>query len=191
MTTNIYMDTEFTGLHQNTRLISIGLIDERERTFYAEFDDFKDGFVHEQDKQWITNNVLPHLKFHNDPFFLSGSCEVSDTFVHAYGDTPYVAQAMFDWLQIFVPQAPVHVWSDCLSYDWVLFNQLFGHAMKLPDHISYIPFDICTLLLAKGMDPDISREALAGIPTYTQKHNALWDARVIKKCYEHIMTCKG
>ncbi len=33
---NIYFDTEFTGLHKNTTLISIGMIAENGRTFYAE-----------------------------------------------------------------------------------------------------------------------------------------------------------
>ena len=36
----IFFDTEFTGLHKNTTLISIGCIDEAGRTFYAEFIDY-------------------------------------------------------------------------------------------------------------------------------------------------------
>jgi hypothetical protein len=35
--TKIFFDTEFTGLHQGTTLISIGLISECGKTFYAEF----------------------------------------------------------------------------------------------------------------------------------------------------------
>ena len=34
--TKIFFDTEFTGLHQKTTLISIGLIAETGETFYAE-----------------------------------------------------------------------------------------------------------------------------------------------------------
>lgn len=37
---NIYFDTEFTGLHQNTTLISIGCVSEDNKTFYAELDDY-------------------------------------------------------------------------------------------------------------------------------------------------------
>jgi len=37
----IFFDTEFTGLHQNTSLISIGCIDEECRTFSAELTDYK------------------------------------------------------------------------------------------------------------------------------------------------------
>ena len=38
--TKIFFDTEFTGLHQNTTLISIGLIAETGQTFYAELTDY-------------------------------------------------------------------------------------------------------------------------------------------------------
>lgn len=36
----IFFDTEFTGLHQSTTLISIGLISKDGRTFYAECNDY-------------------------------------------------------------------------------------------------------------------------------------------------------
>ena len=36
----VFFDTEFTGLHRNTTLISIGLVSEDGRTFYAEFNDY-------------------------------------------------------------------------------------------------------------------------------------------------------
>jgi len=37
------------------------------------------------------------------------------------------------------------------------------------------------------IDPDINREDFAGIDKSKQKHNALWDAIVIKECYETII----
>ena len=36
----LYFDTEFTGLHKNTTLISVGLIAEDGQEFYAEFTDY-------------------------------------------------------------------------------------------------------------------------------------------------------
>jgi hypothetical protein len=38
--TKLFLDTEFTGLHQNTTLISIGLIADTGDTFYAELTDY-------------------------------------------------------------------------------------------------------------------------------------------------------
>ncbi len=84
------------------------------------------------------------------------------------------------WLKQF---NEVEIWSDCLSYDWVLFNQIFGHAFNIPKNVYYIPFDLCTLFYVKGIDADISREAFAEMSEGSQKHNALWDAKVIRQCF--------
>jgi hypothetical protein len=86
------------------------------------------------------------------------------------------------WLKSFGEE--IEMWSDCLHYDWVLFCELFGGAFNLPDCIYYIPFDICTMLKMKGLDPDINREKFSKLNHGASKHNALWDARVIKRCYE-------
>lgn len=75
----------------------------------------------------------------------------------------------------------------------VLFCQLWGHAFNVPKNIFYIPFDICTLMKIKGIDPDINREKFCdawSLEGPAQKHNALWDARVIKKCYETLIEIK-
>ena len=74
----------------------------------------------------------------------------------------------------------------------MLFCQIFGHAFNIPKNVYYIPFDLCTLLKSRGIDPDINREDFArgGEYWYTedqiQKHNALWDAKVIKACVDRI-----
>ncbi len=64
-----------------------------------------------------------------------------------------------------------------------------GNAFNIPKAIYYIPFDLCTLFRIKGIDPDVSREEFAEMTKGSQKHNALWDAKVIKKCYKKI--CAG
>ena len=55
----VFFDTEFTGLHQNTTLISIGLITQDEKTFYAEFTDYDKNQV----DTWIQENVISNLIF--------------------------------------------------------------------------------------------------------------------------------
>jgi hypothetical protein len=69
----------------------------------------------------------------------------------------------------------------------VLFNNLFGTAFDIPKCIYYIPFDISTLFLIKGVDPDINREDFSGKTEGSTKHNALWDAEVIQACYNKLM----
>ena len=53
----VFFDTEFTGLHKDTSLISIGLISEDRRCFYAELTDYDE----KQCDDWIRENVIKHL----------------------------------------------------------------------------------------------------------------------------------
>lgn len=100
------------------------------------------------------------------------------------GDSFYIRERLLDWLNQWTL---VEMWSDCLSYDWVLFNNLFGSALDIPTSVCYIPFDICTLFKVKGIDPDINREEFSGLTAESdRKHNALYDAQVIKACYEKL-----
>ena len=178
--TKIFFDTEFTGLHQNTTLISIGLVSECGKTFYAEFTDYDQKQVDE----WIKNNVIANLTLQN--YDIDRDYEPYARNVKAKGTKEHVKQALNHWLHQF---EQVEIWSDCLSYDWVLFNQIWGHAFDIPKNIYYIPFDVCTLFKIKGIDPDINREKFGCGEVYSEmpKHNALWDARVIKMCYEKLM----
>lgn len=169
----IFFDTEFTGLHQNTTLISIGLVAENGHTFYAELTDYDI----KQVDDWLEENILLNLIL-NDGHDKPGvaRCEIM-------GNRYQVADALKDWLSQW---NSVEMWSDCLAYDWVLFCQLWGHAFNIPENVYYIPFDICTVFKMKDIDPDISREEFAGLDADGQKHNALWDAMVIKACYEKL-----
>ena len=167
----IFFDTEFTGLHQNTTLISIGLVSECGKTFYAELTDYNKNQVDD----WIKDNVISNLILtkKNNSFYLN-SCRL-------LGNRKELKEALSKWFEQF---GQVEIWSDCLSYDWVLFNEIWGHAFNIPKNIYYIPFDICTLFKDKGIDPDISREEFANMDDKGEKHNALWDAKVIKRCFE-------
>lgn len=170
----VFFDTEFTGLHQNTTLISIGMVAENGHEFYAELTDFDLSQVDE----WLEKNVIANLVLPESIQSSGGNIALD-----VRGNTEVVRLALIDWLSQF---DDVEMWSDCLAYDWVLFCQLFGHAFKVPSNVYYIPFDICTVMKLKGVDPDISREELAGWTKGTAKHNALWDAKVIKACYEKL-----
>ena len=188
--TKVFFDTEFTGLHQNTTLISIGLISECGKTFYAEFNDYDKSQIDE----WLQNNVINNLKFKEpkqgeDEYYVATRSienKVPNDLYKSFSlelreSKSVVAFQLIQWLEQF---EQVEMWSDCLSYDWVLFNQLFGHAFNIPKNVYYIPFDICTLFKVKGIDPDISREEFSNMKENAQKHNALWDAKVIKRCFE-------
>lgn len=175
--TKVFFDTEFTGLHQYTALVSIGLVAETGQTFYAELTDYD--LLQVDD--WLKENVISklHLTEQDNAAYLKKWL--------LKGNVRELQDALKSWFSQF---DKVEIWSDCLSYDWVLFCQIFGHAFQIPQNIYYIPFDICTLFKAKGIDPDISREKFAYGEVYSEmlakKHNALWDAITIFECYKKL-----
>lgn len=177
MTTKIFLDTEFTGLHKKTTLISIGFVSECGKTFYAELDDYD----YKQVNRWIKKNVISKLKFTSGHFSKTTFSDESYS-IETCSNRKVVAIILMEWLKQF---EKVEIWSDCLAYDWVLFIDLFDNAFSIPSNVYYIPFDICTLFKMKGIDPDISREEFSGFKEFdSEKHNALYDAKIIKKCYE-------
>lgn len=184
MTTKVFMDTEFTGLHQFTELISIGLIDENGNTFYAE-NDFSLEQLKERDEDWIHENVIKNLNFRDCLGHFHDVINRPDgtTETIVLGSEKLLQFQLCIWLKKY---DYVEIWSDCLAYDWVLFNQLFGHAFNIPHNVNYIPFDICTMMKVLGIDPDVNREEFACMTKNDVKHNALWDARVIKACYKKL-----
>ena len=186
----LFFDTEFTGLHKNTTLISIGIVSEDGRTFYCELNDYNESQVND----WIRENVIAKLKFRrpekneDEPFATTRheSNPVPNNLYNGYsvefrGTMADLRYQLNTWLFQF--KETCYFWSDCLSYDWVLFNHIFGSAFDIPENVYYIPFDICTMFEMIGIDPDISREQFVNIVNRDEKHNALFDAKVIQDCY--------
>lgn len=201
----IFFDCEFTGLHQSTTLISLGCVAENGWTFYAEFSDYD----RKQVDAWIKENVISSLRWNNVADFHHDILQTKAFEVK--GEKQSIGEKLKIWLLASAcadssppqPAETLEFWGDCLAYDWVLFCELFGGAMKLPDWINYIPHHICTLFKLKGIDPDISREDFIGREKVMEfaevtntpqllgedlKHNALFDAQVIKACYDKLMS---
>ena len=185
----IFLDTEFTGLHQYTTLISIGIVSEFGDTFYAEFADYDKNQVDD----WIQENVINNLCLigkYNDPTWFHLDNLDDNIHMSVSGNIKYIKMMLDEWFDVVLDnneENNIEIWSDCLSYDWVLFNQLYGNALNLPDFIYYIPFDICTFMKLAGVDPDISREEFIGNSVEGDKHNSLYDAKVIKACYDKLI----
>lgn len=187
----LFFDTEFTGLHKDTTLVSIGIIAENGDCFYAELTDYDES----QLDDWLKENVMSKLTLLNLgsdtylPPFNKSNCLVR-------GNTETVKNELIKWLELF--NENFEIWSDCLAYDWVLFCNIFGGAQNLPQYIYYIPFDICTLFKIKEIDPDINREEFSDnvvLNSYSTecdievvKHNSLYDAKVIKVCYDKLIS---
>jgi hypothetical protein len=174
--TRIFYDSEFTGLHQYTTLISLALLCESGLGFYAEFNDF----AQDQCDDWIKTNVLQHTQYigkHQEAFIQSDG-----QLTQCFGNREWICQHLQVWLAQF---HSIEIWADCLAYDWVLFCQLFGGALHLPGNIFFMPFDLVDLLKIKNIDPNVSRSEFAGLPNLSP-HHALSDANLLKACFQAL-----
>jgi hypothetical protein len=178
--TKLFLDTEFTGLHQKTTLISLALVAESGEEFYAEFTDYDPLQLND----WLKENVLPKLYITNNVLF-----DKKQNGIYLKGDSVTIKEALQKWISQF---KGVEVWADVLAYDWVLFCELFGGALNIPANIFYAPFDIATLFRIKDIitptgqnAEDISRYEFAEQDSVKQ-HNALYDANAEKICWEKI-----
>lgn len=208
----VYYDAEFTGLNQNSQLISIGLVTEYGNWFYAEFTDYDPNV-----SGWIQDNVINNLILTDKDTgaivrltpYRETICNIK-LLDHSYnydirGTKEEVRDELKKWLKTLSKfyRCQIQIYSDCYAYDWVLFNNLIcddGDALNIPDYIYYIPIDLSTALQLKGIDPDITREELLGERVITNmrrvypfnnmgekcKHNSLWDALICKLCFEYI-----
>lgn len=180
----IFFDTEFTGLHKNTTLISIGCVAEDGRNFYAEFSDYDKT----QCNKWIEENVIGNLYLPMARDVFRGNVRIRD-------NTTNITSAFAEWISRF---DSVQFVSDVCHYDFVLLIDLFGTAFELPENVSASCHDINQDIsrhygISEREAFDKSREEivleLCGSEIPGAKHNALYDAKVIKAIYEEI--CGG
>ena len=153
--------------------------------------------------EWIEKNVLDHL-------ILSGNADLEESMAAdnktttVIGSKADVRRELMEWLEMDVnfdsDYAAVFV-SDVSHYDMVLLiDLLVGNAKMLPKFITPachdINQDIATILdISEKAAFDISRERLLtdrGIALPKgQKHNALYDAEVIKAIYDDFYVGGG
>lgn len=200
---NLFFDAEFTGLHKNTTLISLGIVSEDGKKFYAEFTDYDEG----QCDDWIKENVIKNLGAENIEFDSAYTlCDASsfgnkrwlkynDSMEVTIGEKFYIIPFLKTWLKQF---DSIQFVSDVCHYDFVLLIDLLtngGTAIELPNNISAachdINQDIAEWYDISDIDAfDKNREEIldevTGYYVTGQKHNSLYDAEVIKAIWEQI-----
>lgn len=117
-----FLDTEFIepeGDHylSAVELISIGIVDDTGREYYA----VSSGFRYEALNPWLRANVLPHL---GDPEKRLAPPEIRQEILQ------------------FVGQAPCQFWGYYADYDWYLFCRLMGGFMGLPNNWMRCCYDV-------------------------------------------------
>lgn len=186
----IFFDTEFTGLHKDTTLISIGMVDEGGRCFYGEFTDYDESQV----SDWIEENVLSNLMLKDRGMmerlknaFKDGGYDV--TMVR--GGRAVVFSKLKHWLDKY---DEIEFVSDVCHYDFVLLIDLFGTAFDLPNNICASCHDINQDIasyygVSEHTAFDINRDEIVDEPflsEFISKHNSLYDALVIRLVYSKV-----
>jgi hypothetical protein len=179
----ISLDLEFTGLHADSTVISLSLVSDCGKCFYAEFTDYNKEQV---SRMGCKDDVFNNLLYNDMRDCLSYENDFNDYLLK--DNTKYILTKLHEWLNKF---ESIDIIGDCLSWDWVLFCDLFGGAFHIPKNINYIPFDLANLFKFKNVDPDICRlEYLGGIQSLDfeyKKHNSLTDAKMTLACYNKLM----
>ncbi len=99
-----WFDTEFIEDGKTIELVSIGIVSENGRTYYAEVD----GVDYGRADPWLHENVFPHLTGETKP-----------------------REQIADEVAAFVGEKP-EFWAYYAGYDWVALCQLYGRMIDLP-----------------------------------------------------------
>lgn len=163
-------DTEFLEDGKTIDLISIGIVCEDGREYYAVNDDMDENRIGKDD--WLMKNVVKHLPLHHysaprDGLGWIWSLEHKSTLVKPKW---VIANEVRDFL--LADGAP-ELWAYYGAYDHVALAQLWGRMVSLPHGIPMFTHELMQLLeqvQASGVDVRVGK----GLPG---EHNALADAR--------------
>lgn len=165
-----FLDAEFIEDGVTIDLISLGIVCEDGREFYAENEDCDLNAAND----WVKANVLPWL-WHQieDP-------TEAEEFARAGGSGGLLSRPDFaDQVRQFMEPAThgkPEIWTYYGSYDWVVFCQLFGKMIDLPKGFPMFTMDIKQFAVMLG-NTELPKQDSA-------EHHALNDARWNKQAYE-------
>lgn len=189
----VFLDTEFTNLSRNSKLISLGVVtlSYKRESFYAEFNDFSDHMTTE----FVKENVIPNLIFNTRNEFIQ---EEEERMVFMKSDSRTIKSRFIKWLRHLHNTYGKNITFvvDVGTYDWFLVSELIreediyvntGNNI-IPEYVNYIPIDLSTMLYLSGFDMDINRDEFLGL-TKDEKtqHNALKDAKKNHMIYAMLM----
>lgn len=169
-----FFDTEFIEDGKTIDLISIGIVAEDGREFYVLNRDCE----WSKASDWVKENVLAHLP------------EFPDNSIPTYAvDGPWlpysqISEAILYFVNRDSSNSKPEFWAYYADYDWVVFCQLFGTMMDLPDGFPMYCRDLKQDADRLGID-------LSAKVPQENEHHALADARWNAKAYNFLAKCPG
>ena len=174
-----WLDTEFIEDGRTIDLLSIAIVAEDGREFYAEVD--QRDVDYEKADQWVKDNVIAHL-WHRQTDKTEFNRWIRD------GGKGGLLQRFEVAREILWFVGPVNggeliekpeFWAYYADYDWVVLCQLFGRMIDLPKGWPMYCRDLKQLCDSMG-NPKL--------PKQENEHVALFDARWVRDQYWTLMT---
>ncbi len=164
----IYFDTEFIEDGRTIDLISIGMVREDGKEYYAISTEFKA----RKASRWVKDNVLKYLppRSANPVYDLEGHRASK-----AWKSRKQIAQEIVE----FAGDSPVF-YAYYADYDWVSLCQLYGTMMDLPSGWPMYARDIKQIADEWGV-------RLSEVVPQENEHHALADALWNKKAHEWLL----
>lgn len=181
-----FLDTEFIEDGTTIDLISIGIVSESNRRYYA----INAECDYSKANDWVLENVLKPMGLDREGF----NKKPVDSLTLANAKTK--KQIAFEVLafvkrlpgnetsltyrdahRLEIPE-PIHFWGYYAAYDWVTLCQLFGKMIDLPKGFPMYCRDIKQLCDELG-NPELPKQT-------SGEHNALADALWNKEAYEFL-----
>lgn len=187
MTSRYFYDTEFIEDGRTIDLISIGIVADDGREYYAVNSEAPMDRIREND--WLMRNVVGSLP-------ITGRRSMETYLAHSQNSYPKPSTAFIELDKAATVVRPrqvianevrdfllagdgdIELWANYAATDFVALYQLFGPMVELPDGIPMFTHDLQQALRAAGSPPMPQQEA--------GHHNALADARHLKACHDAL-----
>ena len=177
-----FLDAEFIERPGSIQLISIGIVGEDGRTFYAE----NTSFDEREADDWVKDNVLNKLRWWR-PYDFYGAgysggqkpqimLDNSDESMEMFGTVDSIKKML---LRYFAEDPSPEFWGYCADYDWVIFCWCFGKMIDLPNRFPKYCKDLKQLLDDSGKEK---------LPDPEGEHSALSDALWNRDLYNHLVS---
>lgn len=169
-----FLDTEFIEHAGGIDLVSIGIVCEDGRKFYAESSEFDPRNA----DPWVRTNVLSKLDFwgkwpkdEQEPiaFDVLGVGGI-------YGKLGHIKKGLLDFFYpggVHEKPPAIEIYAYFADYDWVVFCRLFGRMIDLPKGMPMWCIDLKQMMWERGLTKEWKQE---NCPDPRGEHNALIDA---------------
>jgi DNA polymerase III epsilon subunit-like protein len=172
----VFFDTEVTGEHARTTLVSAGFVTLEDDSLYVTFNDYD----RDQVTDWLRENVLSQID-------AATSLPSPAAFARIAG-----------FLARYSAGEPVRLVSAGLGPDLMAILELWRHAFPerryfhalhcLPDYLNHaLHMDLNTLFQVTGHDPAMDRGAFVDDAKPERRHDALHDARIVRRCFLKLL----